>query len=54
MLGLICSTGFEKSLTAATTRPQFAMGPQKCTVFGPVGEFRKARNDADIVALFTE
>lgn len=33
------------SRRAARERPQFVTGPQKCVVFGPVGEFRKARKE---------
>jgi len=32
----------------AATNPQFATGPQKCVVFGPVGEFTQRAN-ADII-----
>lgn len=31
------------SLSAASTKPQFATGPQKCVVMGPVGLLMKAR-----------
>lgn len=30
------------SRRAARERPQFVTGPQKCVVFGPVGDCRKA------------
>ena len=31
----------------AATNPQFATGPQKCVVFGPVGEFTHRANDEE-------
>lgn len=31
-------------LPTAMTKPQLATGPQKCVVFGPVGDFQKAPN----------
>ena len=33
----------------AATNPQFATGPQKCVVFGPVGEFTQRANAEDII-----
>ena len=36
------SAGFDMSIIAASTSPQFAAGPQKCTVFGPTGLCQKA------------
>lgn len=41
------STGLTISPAPAMTNPHFIMGAQKCTVLGPVGEFKKARNAAD-------
>lgn len=39
MLGDTFSLGLLMSRMAAKLMPQFATGPQKCVVFGPVGEF---------------
>lgn len=44
MLPLINSGGFLASAMPASTNPQFATGPQKCTVRGPVGESISALN----------
>lgn len=42
MLDEIIDAGLvEKSAAPAATRPQFAAGPQKCTVLGPTGELTK-------------
>ena len=38
----IISGGLFESRIPAMTRPQLAIGPQKCTVFGPTGELIKA------------
>lgn len=35
------SGGFVISRIAARLMPQFAMGPQKCVVLGPIGELMK-------------
>jgi hypothetical protein len=32
------------SASPASTNPQFATGPQKCVVLGPVSEFQRARS----------
>jgi hypothetical protein len=32
------------SASPASTNPQFATGPQKCVVLGPVSEFHRARS----------
>lgn len=42
MLGEMTSGDFWESLRPASTNPQFATGPQKCVVFGPVGELMNA------------
>ena len=44
MLPLINSGGFLVSAMPASTKPQFATGPQKCTVRGPVGLSSSALN----------
>jgi hypothetical protein len=52
MLPLINSGGFFASTIPASTKPQFATGPQKCTVRGPVGESISALNlDPSVAAL---
>jgi hypothetical protein len=52
MLPLINSGGFFASTIPASTKPQFATGPQKCTVRGPVGESISALNlDPSVVAF---
>eukprot|EP00982_Pelagococcus_subviridis_P011245 31072-Pelagococcus_subviridis.AAC.7 len=39
VMGADTSSGdFVVSFKPARTKPQFATGPQKCVVFGPVGE----------------
>lgn len=40
MFGLITSGPFFMSANPAPTNPQFATGPQKCVVLGPMGEFQ--------------
>jgi hypothetical protein len=52
MLPLINSGGFFASTIPASTKPQFATGPQKCTVRGPVGESISALNLDPSVAAF--
>lgn len=42
MFGETSSAGLRVSERPAITKPQFAMGPQKCVVRGPVGEFQNA------------
>ena len=36
----------------AATNPQFATGPQKCVVFGPVGEFTHRANAEEDINLY--
>jgi hypothetical protein len=43
-LPLINSGGFLASAMPANTKPQFATGPQKWTVLGPVGDSSNALN----------
>ena len=42
LLRIILAHKAREPLRTATTKPQLATGPQKCVVFGPVGEFTKA------------
>lgn len=42
MFGDTNSAGLRVSDNPAITKPQFAMGPQKCVVRTPVGEFKIA------------
>jgi len=54
----IFSGGLLASRMPARTKPQLATGPQKCTVFGPTGEFTKAITVSmiiysDIIILLT-
>ncbi len=44
-LGLVVSRVVSRVARTASTNPQFATGPQKCVVFGPVGPLMKARID---------
>ena len=45
MRSLIISGPFSAaSYMPEAARPQFATGPQKCVVMGPVGELMKAAN----------
>ena len=44
----ICSGGLFESNIPANTKPQFATGPQKWVVLGPIGELIKAEILLDI------
>ena len=46
---IMCS-GFVVCSRPASTNPQFATGPQKCVVFGPVGELMNFMSADDIAA----
>jgi hypothetical protein len=37
-------SGVLESAMPASTKPQFATGPQKCDVLGPVSEFQNSRS----------
>ena len=47
---LIMCSGFVVCSRPARTKPQFATGPQKCVVFGPVGELMNFIRADDILA----
>ena len=46
----IMFSGFVVCSRPASTNPQFATGPQKCVVFGPVGELMNFMSADDIAA----
>ena len=45
---LIMCSGLVVCSSPANTNPQFATGPQKCVVLGPVGELRNFAKEEDI------
>ena len=48
---LIIASGLVVCSRPASTKPQFATGPQKCVVLGPVGELMNFMSADDIVVV---